>query len=349
MATLHDTTELTKKIGLYAALGILVIIILVFTFRTGRAIKNFFLPPGPPPPTVAFGKVTSVPFPQNVTQEQLTFEIDTISGVLPTFPNQLKVYKVVQKEPSFFNLQRAKDKVSRVGFRGQEQKKSENEYQWVDEGELFREITMNIITQNFTLTSFYPTYPPVVRGENIPDEAAAQEKAKNFLANMDLLPNDIDISKTRTELFSLKDGILIPASSLSTAQIIRVDFYQKDRDEIPMYYPHPPYSDMSFLISADTGPEYSSVVDGKFYYQQFDEKGETYPIKTAEQAFEELTMGKGYIASFLGTDRNIKITEVTLGYYLSNQKHDYILPIIVFKGDNNFYGYVQAVDENWIK
>ena len=140
----------------------------------------------------------------------------------------MKVYKIIQKEPSFFNLQRAKDKVSRVGFRGAEQKKSENEYQWIEEGELLRTITMNIITQNFTLTSFYPTYPPVLKGENIPDEAGAQEIAKNFLASMDLLPSDIDISKTRTELFSLKDGILIPASSLSTAQIIRVDLFQKD-------------------------------------------------------------------------------------------------------------------------
>lgn len=349
MATLHDTTELTKKVGLYAALGIIVIVILVFTFRTGLAIKNFFLPPGPPPPTVAFGKVTKVPFPQNVTQEQLTYEIDTISGVLPTFPTQLKVYKVVQKEPSFFNLQRARDKVSRVGFRGREQKKSDNEYQWVDEGELLRSMVMNIITQNFTLTSFYPTYPPVVNGENIPDESGAQEKAKNFLASMDLLPSDIDISKTRTELFSLKDGILIPASSLSTAQIIRVDFYQKDRDEIPMYYPRPPYSAMSFLISSDTGVEYNSVVDGKFYHQEFNEKGETYPIKTAELAFEELKQGKGYIASFLGADRNVKITEVTLGYYLSDQKQEYILPIIVFKGENDFYAFVQAVNENWIK
>jgi len=349
MATLHDTTELTKKIGIYAVLGLIVIILLVFTFRTGRAIKNFFLPPGPPPPTVAFGKVTNVPFPQNVTQDQLIYEIDTISGVLPSFPTQLKVYKTIQKEPSFFNLQRAKDKVSRVGFRGAEQKKSENEYQWVEEGELLRSITMNIITQNFTLTSFYPTYPPVVKGENIPDESGAQEIAKNFLASMDLLPSDIDISKTKTELFSLKDGILIPASSLSTAQIIRVDLFQKDRDEIPMYYPRPPYSAMSFLVSSDTGREFNAVVDGKFYYQAFDEKGETYPIKTAEMAFEELKQGKGYIASFLGSDRNVKITEISLGYYLSDQKQDFILPIIVFKGDGSFYGFVNAIDKNWIK
>ena len=113
-----------------------------------------------------------------------------------------------------------------------------------------------------------------------------------------------------------------------------------------MYYPRPPYSTINFLIVGDT---IDPVVEAQFFHQDIAETGETYPIKTADQAFEELRNGKGYIASFFGTSTTVKIKDVTLGYYISDRPQEYLMPIIVFHGDNDFIAYVSAVQNTWIK
>ena len=350
MLSLHEATDLTKKVAMWGGIAIVVLILLILTFRAGRAIKNYFLPPGPPPPTVAYGRLTAVDFPENVTKEKLEYTLDTISGVLPTFPTQLKVYKILHNTPGLLSFEQTRDKVGQVGFGGKEVKVSDDVYQWSDESPITRTIKINTTTQNFSLISFYSNYAPVINGTNLPDESGSVEIAKDFLGTMGLLPEDIDISKTTTELYTLENGIILPATSLSTAKIIRVDFFQKDLDDIPMYYPNPPHSSLYFLVGGgNVNPGPRSIIEAKFYHQLIDNKGETYPIKTAEQALRELQNGKGYIASFFGSSHSVKITDVTLGYYLSDSEQDFLMPVIVFHGDSNFFAYVPGVKNEWVK
>jgi hypothetical protein len=347
MTTLHDTTVLTKKIALFSALGLVALLILIFTIRLGKSIKNYFLPPGPPPPTAAYGTLPNQVFPDNVTKEKLTYTLDTISGVLPTFPTQMKVFKVSHNEPGLLDIDRARQKVANVGFVSNESKLSDEVYRWTDDSELKRTITMNTTTLNFSMTTLFTAYAPVVNGQDVPDETGATENSKGFLSSMGLLPEDVDPSKTEPELYTLKNGILIPATSLSTTQVIRVDLFQKDKETLPMYYPHPPYSTMHFLVGG--GGNAGTVVDAAFTHNNIDKDGETYPIKSADQAFSELQQGKAYVAAFFGTKRSVKIDDITLGYYLPDSPTDYLMPIIVFHGDNNFFAYVPAVTGNWIK
>lgn len=344
MFTLHNATELTKKIVLWGGIGITAIFVLIFLLRGIIAIKNFFIPPGPPPPTMTYGKLTYPRYPANATSEKLTYTINTISGVLPTLPTQMKVYPIIHGAPSLLNLNRAVNEVSQVGFSGAEKKLGDEVYQWNDGSSLNRTLTMNITSENFAMTSEYSTYPTVTNPATIPDQGQATGAATNFLASMKLLPDDIDPSKTVTTLYSLQNEVLTPASSPSTADVVKVNFYQKDLDELPMYYPHPPDSVMNFLVSAD-----NTVLTAEYFHQEIDKTFSTYPIKTAGQAFLDLQKGKGYIASFLGSSNDIRITDVTLGYYLSADFQDYLMPIIVFHGDGNFLAYVTAVPDSYFK
>jgi len=60
--------------------------------------------------------------------------------------------------------------------------------------------------------------------------------------------------------------------------------------------------------------------------------------------------GKGYIAN-LGESQsgNIVIRNVSLAYYDADQPQNFLQPIYVFEGDNNFIGFVPAVSSQWME
>ena len=68
------------------------------------------------------------------------------------------------------------------------------------------------------------------------------------------------------------------------------------------------------------------------------------------EAFSELQEGKAFIPSNSNNANisNISIRNVLLGYYMGENRQDYLLPIVVFEGDNNFIAYVSAVKDEWI-
>ena len=163
---------------------------------------------------------------------------------------------------------------------------------------------------------------------------------------MSLFPDDIDSTKTVTGLFSINSLNLVPATSISTAQIIRVDFFQKDLDGIPIAYSSPFGSSMRFLVAG--GSQQAQVVEAHFAHSSWSNDYATYPIKSSQQLFSELVQGKGNIIAYEGTSNNITITDAYLAYYVDNNQK-FFMPIVVFRGNNNFYAYLSAVNDQWVE
>ena len=91
------------------------------------------------------------------------------------------------------------------------------------------------------------------------------------------------------------------------------------------------------------------VIGAEYRYFPIDEsKSATYPIKTAQQAWEELNAQKAFIAS-LGEnqDQQITIRNIYLAYYDAGVQTDFYQPIIVFEGDRNFKAYLPAVTADY--
>lgn len=299
-------------------------------------IKDAIFPAPPPPPTVGFGKLPDIEFPAS-TNRNLSYSINTITGTLPTFALSEKVFKMQDVQPDLLSLQRAKEKARSIGFEGTAVEVSENVYQWKDsKGQI---LTMNILDFDFNLSSdFLSKEIPILRfGTD-----TAVETAKEFLQRMGLFYEDIDKTKTTTELFSIKNFRLIPASSLSNTQVVKVNFFQKDINGLSIYYPST--STPLNLTVADV--ESPKVIEGNFFYQKTSEVSSTYPLKTAEQAFDDLKKGNSYI-SILPQGAFVSIKKVKLGYYMAEKKQKYLMPVIVFEGDN-FQAYVFAVTDEWV-
>ncbi|HWY78901.1 MAG TPA: hypothetical protein VNW29_00930 [Candidatus Sulfotelmatobacter sp.] len=381
--TLHDTAEISKKGGIALGFSIGGIILLVILFKIGGFIQTILFPPQIAPPNQAYGQLPQIVFPQSTVKGQFTYTINTVDGSLPqNFPDRILLYPVIISQPNLLNLDDAKNKVSSLGFIDQtgnpltEITRGGPNYEWDELIGFQRKIIYNIVNQNFTMTSNYLTSLMVLNAQFLGDQPGAINTVNNFLSSINQLPADVNITLTQNpspdapyettpQLYSITNGQLTPTTSLSNAQIIRVDLYQKEIDysftagqnqdlrhfqnfdmKMPIMYPYPPFSTMNFLVAS--GQNDSNVVSAIFNHQMINtqpDKEATYPIKTVQQAFDELKNGKAYIAAYngSGSGNQVFITKVYLAYYLGVTQQSYLMPVIVFEGQNGFFAYVSAI------
>lgn len=353
MLTLHTLTEKVKTGAKWTGIGIGIIFLLVLFLKGVFLLKNTFFPTPPSPPTVTFGQLPLIIFPNSIATGAYTYSIETISGNLPILPDRAAIFKIIQKEPSLLDLQRARDSIMSLGFSltglypAVETPLSLTEYQWRNKTSLNKSLTMDIVSNNFKIESDFMTNGAVLTARSVPTEEEAKQKSLNVPQVMNLSIQDLDPMKTLVKLMQIKDAALIPASSYSSTQIIRVDLFQKNLNNIPIVYPNPPYSTMNFLLG---GNEYGGdIVQANFTHQNISDLSGTYPLKSSAQAFKELGEGKAYIASYYGSSNNIKIKNVYLAYFAGEEKQDFLMPVVVFEGNNGFFAYVSAITDNWIK
>jgi len=346
MATLHGITELTKQIIKWIGILLAFFLVLFILLQMVLFLKNILFPKAPPPPTVEFGVLPPIVFPESVKTPKLTYTLETVSGNLPVIPSTGKVHTISLDSPNLLALERAKSKVGSVGFNDLEKKLSDTEYAWESSTEvLHKDIVMSTLTFNFRLTSNYTTYPPLQVLGDITSEESAKDSANRFFESIEAFPTDIDDTQTRTELLTLKQGTFFPATSLSNANVVRVDFYQKNWDSLPIYYINPPGSTINALVAPD-----GEILEANFFHQTIAEKGATYPLKTVSEALEELKKGEAYIGRYTADTDAVKITDAFLTYYLGDTQQEYMMPIIVFKSTgDSFYAYVSAIRSEWIQ
>jgi len=346
MTSLHRVTEVTKKLLLGLGIGISLIIIIAFIVQV---IKSSLPPPPPPPPTVSFGQLSSIPFPDNTLNKGFTYTVNTLTGQFPAFGDRAMVYKLDKPVISLLSLQQTTDIVKQNGFSDPPTKISDTLYQWQQTNAPQPKIMYNIVTQGFhySLNTNYLTDSDVLAANNLPDQVNAINDVRNFFASFNADLSDIDMTKTQTTLFSIQGNTLVPASSYSHANVIQVDFFQNDLNKLPIYYVHYPHSIINAFISSVSTP--NQVAEAYYAHQKIIlDQNATYPIKTTDEAFQELKNNKGFIANYDGTKTNITITNVLFAYYMGINQQDYLMPVIVFQGNNNFYAYVSAIKNDWV-
>ena len=337
------------RIGLkLLAVSLFVVAILFIFFKGGEIAKNLFFPTPPAPPEEKFGKLPEVIFPAQDSQN-FEYRINTLTGKLPIFSGaciffdekyhcQMKVYKVKKKEPSLVALKSARDKLKLLDFTENETRLSEEEYQWSNpSGQAIR---INVLTGNFKILSNFLSEPPQPLIGDVARKEGAFELVSKLLENLDLETEDLDQETSTLAYLKLENGTLIKAQSLNEASFARLDLFQKNLDGHKVYYPEFTESLMHFLIK---GSSSLPIVNASFSHFIADSSSfSTYPIKTAEAAFEDLKQGKALV---FANDKNVKlidIIDVSLGYYIGDENQQYFLPIAVFKG-KGFTAYVNVL------
>lgn len=349
MLTLSTASSDLKQLLKYVGIFITVIIIIIFALRIVLFVKEIFFPTPPPKPEIAFGKLQPQNFPENAVNQNFTYSINTLTGNLPNLNSLSKVYRIKTFQPDLLAVDKFQNKITNVGFTKGSIAISDKIFEWKSNpgyGEIEKRIRFNLINNNFTITSSYMSDPDILIGKNLPNENTAIQTATDLLNRMQIVTDDIDLEKAKTNLFSIQNNSLISATSLSNSQIIEVNFYQKDVDKLPIFYEKPNSSNIGILIG---GSGYQGqIVGASFIYQPVSEEFSTYPLKSVNTAYNELKNGQAYIASYFGTSTNISINNVFLAYYISKETQDFLMPIFVFEGNDGFFAYIPAVTDEWI-
>jgi hypothetical protein len=344
VATLNKTKQETQLVLRWGGISLAIIILFFIGIKVVSFVINMITPP--PPPQASFGKLTPIPFPDQI-KENLSYSLDTLTGFLPNFSDRAKVYKIIPDPPTLLGLDKTKQKVSEIGFSSSGTQIAEDVYQWIDQNKLLqRTISMNIFSSDFTLSSPYLITNSFENFSGPNEINNAIKTAKTFLSDMSLLPKDIDENKTKTVQYSIEESELVPTSKISNAKIVRVDFFQKDLDKLPIYYEKGVSSTLDFLVGKQQ--KTLEVVSARFLHKNISETSSTYAIKTADQAYSELQKGNAYIANKAPNTVEFTIKKIFLAYYIGENQQEFLMPVIVFEGTNDLVAYISAVKDEWI-
>lgn len=310
------------------------------------AYKKIF-PAPPPAPTVKFGTLTKIPFPVNGISAKLNYTLETPEGGFPTnIPTQAKVYFMPKINANLLSLDVAKQKAKALGFPNDPEQLSDTLYKFTNSN-YPTTLTMNIVTGTFSISydlasdrSPLDIKPPVA-------EIAASE-FRSFLSAADILPEDLE-GPTTHEFFKLSDGKLAPALSLSESDVVKVNLFRKKYDELPSVTGNPIEGNVWAIVSGSGTKEQKLIASEYHYYGVDESQYSTYPIKTPEQAYSELTNGTAFLAD-LGLNKDgdsLKIRRIYLAYFDPEEPSDFYQPVYVFEGDNGFIAYTPAVTSDY--
>lgn len=345
MTSLTQVAITTRKIVRYGLFFIIFLIIGKMSLDLGLRIYRYYFPAPPPPPTVTFGKLPKISFPQKDRPKINQLNVETATGSLPKLPTQAKVFFMPKVSSTLLSLDATRQKAKQLGFTGDEEKVSETVYRF-KHPEAETRIEMNIVNGNFSISSDLTNDESILSlRAQAPELAAAQ--VRNFLSKAGLLNEDLT-GDIQYEFLRVEDQKLVRAISLSEANFVKISLHRKTFDELPSLTGNTEEGNIWFIVSS-TKERDRQIIAGQYNYFPVDEeKNATYPIKTAEEALNELVSEGGYIANIGNNpEGKIVVRKVYLAYFDPGSASDFYEPIITFEGDNGFIAYVPAVTPDY--
>jgi hypothetical protein len=343
MSSLTQISILSRKIIRYLIYTTVLIVIVRYSYLIGTKIYRKYFPAPPPEPTRIFEKLTKIPFPESEkeTPKDLVFTLETTTGKLPKLPTQMTVYFMPKAISTIQSLDYAKQKATSLGFdpNGEEQVPTVYEFKSKTSP---ANLTLNIVTGVFSMYFDINSKPTVLEGVP-PDPVAATSMAKTYLSRAKSLAPDLTGPIT-TEYLKIQDGNFVPADSLSEANVTKINFFRKNYNDYPNVTSGKTQANVWFMFTGSRSLG-EQVVKAEYKYFAIDEnKNGTYPIITAQQAWDKLKSGDAYFAHIdEKSNGNITVRKVYLAYYDPDRYTEFYQPVVVFEGDDNFAAYVTAV------
>jgi hypothetical protein len=346
--TLTQATEFGRK-GLVMG-GVLIITYLVLRMLFNAAVSYYraMNPVPPPPPTVGFGRLPALVFPeQELAVWPKKMILEPAQGKLPQFADRAKVFAMHLSTPNLLADEAVRQVARTYGFISQPEILNPNKYRWIKYQPLETVLEINLINLNFSLKSDYQTRPELVTANSLPEKHEAVQSVKAYLRKSDYLPDDIATAAGEVSYIKVLAGEILPAVSLSDANFVQVDLNRVPIDgQIEMYTPKGKIGVVSAIISGALETQ-EQIVQLDYHNQLVNyESVHTYPLKSVNTAWKELVNQQGYVASGEKLDQAV-IRNAVLGYFDSFEDQSFLQPVYVFIGDNDFLGYVPAVESSY--
>lgn len=345
MRTLTETAFYSRLTIKYGIFFLIFLVLARISWQIGFGVYRHFFPEPPPPPTVSFGKLPELLFPSQESLAKFSYTLELPEGALPQTSTVLSIFAMPRPQASLVGLDEARKTAKKLGFSHSEEPLSSTIYRFRKE-DVPSYIEINIITGAFSI-NYDLTGGEESVSNRPPTAQVAAAQVRSFLSPANLFPEDFNEGKTNSLFLKNQDGQLIPALSLSDANFVRTDFTRANFNNLPVTTPNPERGNVWFLVSGSKSSN-RQIIAGEYHYFPVDqEKSATYPLKTAQTAFDELNNGQGFVVLPGNNKDRVTIRRAYLAYYDADEPQEFFQPVFVFEGDNGFIAYVPAVTEDY--
>ncbi len=350
MVSLTEIAQSSRKIVKYGLIAALLILILKLAFDVVKQYWEKIHPQKPPPPTFGFGKLPPIEFPEKEQPEILSYKLESKTGELPELASQTKVFLSPYQRPNLLASENAKKDAQRLAFTQEPQKISENIFRWTKTGTVNSILEMNIFSGSFTLFYNWQNYKDDLLELLPPNSTQAIEQTKSFLKKVERLEDDLMEGRFETEYLKIQGLKMVPATSLSEANLTKVEVFRKNIEdffgEIPVITADPEKGIVSLIFSSAGGDK--KILRAEFNHFPINyESFATYPIKTTSQAWEELKNNQAFVSRWqpLEEKNEVIVRNIYLAFYDSWEPQQYLQPVFVFEGDDDFQALLPAITE----
>lgn len=349
--TLTQITFIGRQTVKFGSIALVSLIVGRMLWGSFSAYWRATHPTPPPPPTVGFGSLPQIDFPdQDTADKPNNYTLQLPTGRFPDFGDRAKVFFMPTSSPSLLDDQNARQLAANLGFVFEPEQITATDYRFTKAEPLPTTLEMEIVTQRFEMTSDYLSRPELISDENLPAEAEAVGTVKSALSAASLLPSDMATVSGKVTYMRAVGSELEPAASFSDATFAVVELNRVPIDGQYQFTASDGQAPIRAVISGALSGR-DSIVELKYHYQPLEyEQVHTYPIRTAQDAWKVVQAGEAYVVESLGqVPESAVVRRVSLGYFESDDEQMYMQPVYIFTGDDNFMALVPALDPRFLQ
>ena len=345
--TLTELSYYSRKYAPYAVLAFLVFMIFFYIVKLsliyiqGKKPQTTYINP-------IFSKIEALEIKEATPSSDFTFTIDTIEGQPVTATAAARVYFLPKEIPGFGYREKIYIMAKSLGFDTDSVVPKLNDSEAVfNDGK--QKLTVDIANFNFKYEYNFDNNPEVFDGVVNPEAKTAETKAVNFLNSIGRYPEELSRGKTNSVYWfynkDVRQSVVLDKGD--GANMIEVDFYRPDINEYPAVSPKY-YNSQNYVLMVFYEGGYKILRAQTAFFAKSNEQIGVYPLVTGNKAYEDLVAGKGMVILAPKDNKSIVIKKMFLGYYDPDFYQQYLQPVYVFLGENNFVAYVPAVSEEYL-
>lgn len=343
--SLTQTAYNSRRIIKYGGIGIVLFTIL-WGISTSAYKAYKITHPTYVAPTVKYGLIPRLIFPEKETKlKKFTFELP--NDDIPTFDDQAKVYVIYRPDKTFMAFEEDKKTAKSFGFTDDPVEIETGVYRFQNTVNN-KTLTVNVLTGDFTITYPYGSDQILLNPEKMVSKATAIEIASSFLSKGGKLTSDLVNGEKVVTFWKIEGDGLKSVSSQSEANAARVDFYRQSMDNLPIFSVNFGQASVSVLVSGST-VDAKKIIGVNFKDMAVSQESySTYPIKSGQEIVDSLNSGNYWVAKDVSNE-NVVVKKIYLAYFEPITLTNYLQPIFVVEGENNFVAYIPAIKSNYIK
>ena len=281
----------------------------------------------------------------------LQFTLDTIEGEPVTATQTAKIYFLPPTTTRFGYREKIYLIAKTLGFNTDEVKHELNGKVATFQDDT-KTLKIDITNFNYSFEFDYTQDPTIFDGLLIPPKDRIEDSAVDFLKSIGRYPEELAQGKINVVYFNYnpEENKLYVTQKPQEANVVEVDFYRPDISAVPEPIPivSPKYfTSQNHVLMVFNESGYRILkAQVEFYERSYEQIG-IYPLKTGLQAWEELKVGRGLVINNDNPAPDILVKKMFLGYYDPDTYQEYLQPVYVFLGDNNFVSYIPAVSSDY--